>query len=101
MALIFISPKAVEDLDGIKDYIENRLKNPIAAKRTVLRIIDAYGVLADYPELGSLLQTSNKSLNQYRHLIADNYIVFYRIENGNVYIVRILHRLMNYLKILL
>ncbi len=47
MALIFISPKAVEDLDGIKDYIENRLKNPIVAKRAVLRIIDAYGVLAD------------------------------------------------------
>ncbi len=40
MASVFISPKAVEDLDGIKDYIEIELKSPQAAKNVVKRIID-------------------------------------------------------------
>ena len=42
MALVYVSPKAAEDLDGIKGYIENELKSPQAAKSTVLKIIDAY-----------------------------------------------------------
>lgn len=59
----------VEDLDSIKNYIENDL-------------------------------TTSKPLKIYRHLVVENYAVFYRIEDGNVYVVRILNRLMDYLKIL-
>lgn len=101
MAFVYLSPKAVEDLDGIKDYIEKKLKSPQAAKSTVLKIIDAYEKLADYPELGSELQVAAVSLKYYRHLRANRYIIFYRIEGENVYVIRILHDSMDCLKLLI
>ena len=36
---IKLSPKAIEDLQEIKSYIENDLQNPIAAKNTLNKII--------------------------------------------------------------
>ena len=39
MASVFISPKAVEDLDGIKDYIEIELKSPQAAKMSLRELL--------------------------------------------------------------
>ena len=101
MALVYVSPKAAEDLDGIKGYIENELKSPQAAKSTVLKIIDAYEKLADYPELGGELRAASVSLKCYRHLRACNYIIFYRIKDGDVYVIRILHETMDCLKILI
>lgn len=96
-----MSPKAVEDLDGVKEYIENELKSPQAAKNAVKKIIDAYEGLAEFPELGSELETTNVVLKSYRHIVVDNYIVFYRVHLGDVYVVRILHWLMDYLKFLI
>ena len=43
MAEIVFSPKAGEDLDGIKEYIETELKSPVAANNRVLEILDAIG----------------------------------------------------------
>lgn len=42
-----ISPQAAEDLLEIKNYIEDDLQNPIAAKNTVLKIVEAYEQLAE------------------------------------------------------
>jgi len=100
MASVYVSPKAVEDLDNIRDYIKEELKSPQAAKEVVLKIISAYEMLANFPEMGSCLETRDASLQCYRHVPAGNYIVFYRIEDDNVYVVRILHCLMDYVKIL-
>lgn len=98
---MYMSPKAVEDLDGVKEYIENELKSPQAAKNAVKKIIDAYEGLAEFPELGSELETTNVALKSYRHIVVDNYIVFYRVHLGDVYVVQILHWLMDYLKFLI
>lgn len=100
MAALFVSPKAVEDLDGIKDYIENDLKSPQAAKKTIANIICGYEKLSHFPELGAEIETGNPRLTNYRHLVVENYVVFYRIEHGDVYVVRILNRLIDYLKVL-
>lgn len=51
-ALIYkveLSPLAVEDLKEIKEYIECELQNPIAAKNTVLKIIEIYEALGNSP----------------------------------------------------
>lgn len=101
MAVVYVSPKAVEDLDDVKEYIENKLKSPQAAKNVVRKIIEAYEDLAEFPELGSDLETTNVALKFYRHIVVDNYIVFYRVHLGDVYVVRILHWLMDYLKFLI
>ena len=47
-----ISPQAAEDLIQIKEYIEEELQNPIAARNTVSKIVETYEGLADCPEAG-------------------------------------------------
>ncbi|MCF0217355.1 MAG: type II toxin-antitoxin system RelE/ParE family toxin [Fibrobacteraceae bacterium] len=101
MAKLFVSPRAVEDLDNIRDYIKNELKSSQAAKNTVLKIISNYEQLALFPELGASLKTIDESLQRYRHLVVGSHVVFYRIEGGNIYIIRILHSQMDFLKTLL
>ena len=47
-----VSPQAAADLLEIKNYIENELQNPIAAQNTVLKIVETYEDLANFPETG-------------------------------------------------
>lgn len=100
MATIVFSPKASEDLDGIKNYIEKELKSPIAANNRILEILDAIDKLALFPELGPSLKRKIASLAQYRYLPVANSIVFYRIEDDKVMIIRILGSSTDYLKTL-
>ena len=98
MAVIVFSPKASEDLDCIKDYIETELKSPIAANNRVIEILDAIDQLAIFPELGPSLKGKVVSLPQYRYLSVANNIVFYRSERDKVLIIRILGSKTDYLK---
>ena len=50
MAAIVFSPKASEDLDNIKEYIEKELKSPIAANNRIIEILDAIDQLVIFPE---------------------------------------------------
>lgn len=49
MFTVKITPQAAEDLLEIKNYIENELKNPIAAHNTIKTIVETYENLStDY-----------------------------------------------------
>ena len=100
MPVIIFSPKASEDLDSIKAYIESELGSPQAANEKVLEILDAIDNLAIFPEIGPSLKGKVDSLSRYRCSSVSNCIVFYRIELDKVLIVRILNSRMNYLNIL-
>ena len=100
MAAIVFSPKASEDLDCIKSYIENELESPIAASRKILEILDAIDQLALFPELGPSLKRKIASLAHYRYLPVANTIVFYRVEVSKFLIIRILGSSTDYLRTL-
>ena len=98
MAVIVFSPKASEDLDSIKEYIENELKSPIAANNRIIEILDAIDQLAIFPELGTSLKGKVISLPHYRYLSVANNIIFYKIEQDKVQIIRILGSKTDYLR---
>ncbi len=100
MPVIIFSPKASEDLDSIKTYIDSELGSPQAANEKVLEILDAINNLAVFPEIGPSLKGKVDSLSRFRCLSVSNCIVFYRIEFDKVLVVRILNSRMDYLKIL-
>lgn len=100
MYKISFSPEAVDDLKEIKQYIKDDLCNEQAAKNTVAKILKKVKMLSDFPESGSSLSTIIGFDTDYRYLICDNYIAFYRIENKNVLIVRVLYGRRNYMQIL-
>ena len=100
MYKVSFSPEAVDDLKGIKQYIKDELCNEQAAKNTVAKILKKVKMLSDFPESGSSLSAIIGFDTDYRYLVSDNYIAFYRIENKNVLIVRVLYGRRNYMQIL-
>jgi len=97
---ILYSPKALQDLDEIRDYISKDLFNPEAAENVVNSIMDAVDVLEDFPETGALLEPYIDLDTPYRFVTAGNYIAFYRFEDNTVYVDRILYKKRNYAKLL-
>lgn len=97
---IVYTPQAKQDLTEINNYISSDLKNPIAAKNVVSRILNGIHPLADFPESGMLLSEKTGRESNYRCLSVSNYIIPYRIENDKVIIIRILDARMDYLRII-
>lgn len=87
-------PAADSDLDEIFDYI--MAENPHAADRILESIMQSLQRLESYPQSGPpLLERSLKKYN-FRMVIIDPYIAFYRFIDNRVLIYRILHGARNY-----
>lgn len=95
-----VSPQAADDLLEIKDYIENELQNSIAAQSTILKIIETYEDLANFPEIGIPVEKYVGFPTDYKFVLANNYSIFYRIEGKIVRVVRILYSRRDFVRIL-
>lgn len=95
-----ISPMALQDLKDIREYISVKLCNPTAAERTVRKIISSYSQLTDSPFIGSSLNTKINIATPYRYLVSGNYLVFYKINDDFIEIIRIIYGRRDYIKIL-
>lgn len=94
------SPRSLQDLDEIWQYIKDKLGSPIAAKNTVKGILDTVKNLENFPESGSVLFLQDQLNSGYRYVIYKSYIAFYRFECKDVFIDRIIYRKRDYLSIL-
>lgn len=100
MSKIKLSPLAAQDLDDIYEYIFTVLQNPLAAKNTVHKIISSYEKLSPNFDIGISLQQLIDFPTDYKFIQCNNYLVFYRIDSDNVYIIRILYSKSDYLSTL-
>ena len=80
------SPMAVEDLDGILEYIAR--DNPPAAVRFMEALKEKCNTLARFPLLGASREQLARGL---RVFSVGNYAVYYRPEGETVRIERVLH----------
>lgn len=97
---VYISPKAQNDLQNIKRYIAIELDNSPAALNTVSKIIKTIRRLQEFPDSGAPLAAIIDMKTDYRYLVSDSYLVFYRHENESIYVVRVLYGRRDYRKIL-
>ena len=87
---IVVSPKAIADLDRLRDFLLE--KNAGAADRAASALIDAINSLKNFPEKGRPAAVQNL-----RELVVpfgkDAYIVryAYRAADGSVVVVRVWH----------
>lgn len=100
MSKIRFAPEAAQDLQGAKDYITNELCNRQAANNTVARIMQQIRRLSDFPQMGAPLSSIIDFDTNYRYLVYGNYIVFYRFEKDEVFIIRVLYGRRNYMQAL-
>ena len=95
------SPEALQDLDDIGDYIAIELSNPQAALRILNNIIEDIALLANNPLMGANLSSITGIASDYRFLVVRKYLVFFRFNNGIIFVDRILYGRRDYLSILL
>ncbi len=89
---------AEEDFTEIILYIA--ADNPKAANAIANKIEKNLELLSENPLLGRIPRDEEIRNLRYRYLIVQNYIIFYTIENKNIYVHRILHSARNYKSIL-
>ncbi|BAZ08869.1 plasmid stabilization system [Calothrix sp. NIES-4071] len=82
---IKFSASAIQDLIRLRKFIA--VNNPSAAKRMSLRLQQAIGKLANYPDIGRLVE----ELEGVRELVAGNYIVRYLPSDEEIFVLRIWH----------
>ena len=95
-----ISPQAKNDLAEIKDYISQELCNPQAALKLVSKITKKVRGLSEHPGIGAPLSSVVDIQTDYRFLVCANHLIFYRYEDGIVFVSRILYFRRDYMRIL-
>ena len=100
MNKIDYSPRALQDMDDIWDYIAQELKNPIAAKRTMDRITTDISRLKQNPFMGPALSSISSFDSDFRFLVSGNYMVFYQVGDGVITVSRVLYGRRNYPELL-
>jgi len=91
-------PAADADLDDIFDYI--LLDSPHAAGEVLTRIFTSLSYLENFPFAGTKLIESTLSHYEFRMIISDPYIAFYRVIENTVFVYRILHGARDFIQIL-
>lgn len=86
MRLAWSAP-ALAHLDAIRRYIEQD-SSPHYAERFVQRLVVAPERLTAFPQSGRLVRESD---GQHREVIERPYRLIYRVENGVIYIVAVIH----------
>ena len=85
------SPLALDDLDGVWDHLAVDQGAPSAARVVVGAIMDRVSQLSLFPLSGTPLVTPYTPESQYRYVIAKSHLAFYRVQEGIVYVDRVLH----------
>lgn len=97
---ILYTQDAIDDLDSIFDYISKDKRR--AAANLLEQIESSILKLADNPRMGTVLPTNDLSLVEpgYRRIVVKPYLIFYRIDNGKLYISRVLHSRQDWMNLL-
>jgi len=90
---IEIAQPAVHDLEDILDYISNKLKEPIIAKRIYTSIKTEILTLSTMPERNRTVDDEPYASMGIRRLFVENYIVFYVVNHGSrtIHVLRVLY----------
>ena len=89
-----------DDLTSIGDYILNELSSPQAARNTAKGILEATFILKEFPETVRILYDYFGNNSGHRYIIHKQFLIFYVIYEEKLVVVRVFHRLQNYMKIL-
>ena len=95
-----LSAEARRDLKGIQDYISNEGESPQTALKVIEKILDRIEDLLHFPDTGTLLSPKVNFPTNYRYARATGYLVFYRHENNQIFVDRIIHGKRDYITIL-
>ena len=84
------------DMKQIFDYIAIELCNPTAAIGQINDFEKAFDNVCTFPESCPYINNEYVKDKSLRKLIVNNYIVFYRVKDNEIQVVRVLYGMRNY-----
>ena len=95
---IKLTLKARNDIESIYSYISEGLHNPSAAQKLADKFDKAFDKISTFP----LSCPIGKTEKEYRKLIVENYIAFYKVieETKTLIVYRVFYGMMDYNKYL-
>lgn len=99
MPKLIYTPKALDDLQGIKSYVSKQFGKD-RAKICAREIATTARQLEMFPDEGPCLQDLIEYPTDYHYLVAKPNYIFYRIEGDTVRVIRILNEKQDFLQIL-
>lgn len=99
MPKLIYSPKALDDLRGIKDYVARQFGEG-KAKSCVKEITSTAKQLELFSGEGPHLEDLIGYQTDYQYLVVKPNYVFYRVESDTVRVIRILNEKQDFLQIL-
>ena len=95
-----LSAEARRDLKDIQDYITDEQESPLTAVKVVEKILDRIEDLLNFPNTGTLLYPKVNFPTNYRYARAAGYLIFYRYEQNQIFVDRIIHGKRDYITVL-
>ena len=87
---VFITKRAEEDVEEIWDYISQ--DSDTAADKFIGELLGQVTKLESQPKSFPLIEENEAlGVDCYYHLVYKNYRTIYRVQGGDVYIVRVIH----------
>ena len=99
MSKLIYTPKALDDLQGIKTYVAGQFGEG-KAKACIKEITSTAKQLEMFPEEGLRLEDLIKYPTDYHYLFIKPNYVFYRVEGDTIRVIRILNEKQDFLQIL-
>lgn len=94
------SKEAKQDLIDIKKYIKYNLQEPNIANKLITKIKKEIAKLIVDAKIYNIIDDDFIKKFEIRKILVDNYIVFYRIKNRTIEIVRIMYGRRNWISLL-
>ena len=99
--ILRFTPEAIADLQELKTCIRKTLHNAKAANRITKSILESCTSLKAFPQSGTMLEMLTGQPSDIRYIVAENHLIFYRVEDDYIMVARILDGRTDYLKVLL
>ena len=95
-------PTALKDMIDIIRYISVELKNPDAANRLAVELVDTAESVLTFPYATSVYQSIRPLKHEYRKILVQNYLLFYWVDEEKklVTIARVIYAKRDYGRLL-
>jgi plasmid stabilization system protein ParE len=100
LAKLSLSAEARRDIKSIQDYIAVEKESPQTALKVIEKILDKIENLLRLPDSGTLLSPRVNFPTNYRYAKAAGYLIFYRHEDSQLFVDRVIHGKRDYITIL-
>ena len=99
MKLIF-KETAVDDILSSQRYIANQLHNPAAAEKLAYEIYNAALLICENPYMGARLSEKYELDTDMRYFTVARHLIFYRVTDERICVLRVIDGRQDYLSIL-